>query len=250
MRRAVSVDDEPLAIRALRRLLAAHPEVTVVGTAGTLEAARAAIEDGRPDLLFLDIDLGAGDGFELIAGLPATPAIIFVTAHPQHAVDAFAVEAVDYLLKPIAPARLAAALARAGRRLGPPAEPARAALALRMPGRTVMADPAEIVVLRAEGDFTRVHLAGQPPLLILRPLGQFEALLPAGSFLRAGRSLLLNLDRVRRLEAEDRNRARLWLEGLADAVPLGRDATARLRAALAARPAAAAPAAATGAPAG
>ncbi|MBS7789779.1 LytTR family DNA-binding domain-containing protein [Roseococcus sp. SDR] len=235
MLRAVIVDDEPLAIRAMRRLLLAHPEVEVVETADSLETAVEAIARTRPDVVLLDIELGAGDGFGVIARLAPAPRIIFVTAHPQHAVQAFAVEAADYLLKPVRPERLAEALARVSRQLGPSAPPSGPAVELRMPSRTIFADPSEMVALRAEGDFTRVHLAAQPALLILRTLTHFEALLPSPPFLRAGRSVLLNLQRVRRVEAEGRNLAHVTLEGMEAPLQLGRIAAARLRVALAGR---------------
>lgn len=232
MLRAVIVDDEPLAIRALRRLLLAHPEVEVVATADSLATAVPAIARARPDLVLLDIELGAGDGFEVIARLTPAPRVIFVTAHPQHAVQAFAVEAADYLLKPVRPERLAEALSRVARQLTPAPPPLGAPIELRMPSRTIFADPGELVALCAEGDFTRVHLAGQAAWLILRTLSHFEALLPAPPFLRVGRSVLLNLQRVRRVEAEGRNLAHVTLEGMEAPLALGRAAAARLRGAL------------------
>lgn len=235
MLRAVIVDDEPLAIRAMRRLLLAHPEVEVVETADSLATALEAIGRTRPDVVLLDIELGAGDGFEVIARLAPAPRVIFVTAHPQHAVQAFAVEAADYLLKPVRPERLAEALARVARHRGPAAAPLHPPIELRMPSRTVMADPAEVAALCAEGDFTRVYLAGQGSLLILRTLSHFEALLPAPPFLRVGRSVLLNLGRVRRVEAEGRNLTHVTIEGMEAPLGLGRVAAARLRAALSAR---------------
>jgi two-component system LytT family response regulator len=235
MLRVVIVDDEPLAVRALRRLLAAHADVAVLGTADTLGAAVALIGASRPDLVFLDIELGAGNGFDVIARLTPTPRVVFVTAHPQHAVEAFAVEALDYLLKPVPPERLAAALARAARLMPTGPAPAVQPVELRMPNRTVLAEPAEIVAICADGDFARVHLAGQPTLLILRTLSHFEALLPVPPFQRLGRSVLVNLNRVRRLESRDRNLSHAVLDGMEAALPLGRVATARLRAALATR---------------
>jgi two-component system LytT family response regulator len=232
----VIVDDEPLAVRAVRRLLSAHPEVTVVGTADTLEAAVAVIAAGRPDVVFLDVELGAGNGFDVLARLSPPPFVVFVTAHPQHAVDAFAVAAVDYLLKPILPERMEAALARVARQVAAVRGDAlRPTLELREPRRTVFADPADIAALCADGDFTRVLLAGQPSLLILRTLGQFEELLPTPPFQRLGRSVILNLDRVRRLQARDRNLAHVVLDGLDEPLALGRVAVSRLRAALAGR---------------
>lgn len=229
------VDDEPLAIRALTRLLAAHPEVEVAGAAQSLTEAVGVIAQARPDAVFLDVDLGEGDGFQLLDALDAPPRVVFVTAHSRHAVDAFAIEAADYLLKPVTPARLADALRRLGRRLEGDGAAAPAMLELRMPSRTVLVEPARVAALSAEGDFTRVHLADEPGLLILRTLSHFEDLLPDPPFHRVGRSTLVNLDRVRRIVARDRNLAHVTLEGVETPLPLGRTASMRLRAALAAK---------------
>jgi two-component system, LytTR family, response regulator len=226
--RVVIVDDEPLAIRAMRRLLAAHADVSIVGTADDLPGAIAIIRGTRPDLVLLDIELGRGNGFDVLAGLDPPPRIIFVTAHARYAVEAFAVAAADYLLKPVLPERLAESLARIAR-AAPPRQP----LTLRMPGRTVVVEPQAIVALTAEGDFTRVHLAGQDSLLILRTLTQFEEALPSPPFERISRSMILNLERVRHTASRGRDRAQVVLEGLEMPLPLGRVAALRLRAALA-----------------
>ncbi|MHB8920466.1 MAG: LytR/AlgR family response regulator transcription factor [Halothiobacillus sp.] len=113
--RVLIVDDEPLARARLRRLLAAHPEVRVIGEAGNARAADRVLSE-EPDLIFLDIEMPGESGLSWASQVrqrPVPPAIIFTTAHPQHALDAFASSPVDYLLKPIEPARLAAALERA-----------------------------------------------------------------------------------------------------------------------------------------
>lgn len=236
MLRVVIVDDEPLAIRAMRRLLAAHGDVAILGAADSLAGAVRLIAAEKPDAVFLDIDLGASDGFELIARLEPAPKVVFVTAHAEYAVDAFAADAVDYLLKPVRPERLAEALARL-RRNRPPPEPdgageagsGRDILELRTPNRTVLAAPAEIAALCAEGDFTRVVLADQPPLLIWRTLSHFETVLPAPPFVRLSRSLILNRDRLRSFDTPSRNRSRVTLEGVGETLVLGRAATSRLR---------------------
>ncbi len=233
MLRVVIVDDEPLAIRAMQRLLAPRADICVVGSAGSAAAAVDIIRATRPDLVFLDIDLGGGNGFDVIAGLDHAPRIIFVTAHARHAVDAFAVEAADYLLKPVLPERLAAALERVERLVA--AQAALRTVELRTPNRTIFAPPGAIAALLADGDFTRVHVAGAPPMLILRSLGQFEALLPAPPFQRLGRSVMINLDRVQRIQSRDRNLSHVVVDGLDGMLPLGRVASARLRAALAGR---------------
>lgn len=236
MLRVVIVDDEPLAIRAMRRLLAAHGDVAILGEADNLSGAVQLISAEKPDAVFLDIDLGSSDGFQLIARLDPAPHVVFVTAHAQYAVDAFAAAAVDYLLKPVIPERLAEAIARLRRNRPPPAADAGGdsggahdILELRTPNRTVLASPAEIAALRAEGDFTRVVLADQPSLLIWRTLSHFESVLPAPPFVRLSRSLILNRDRLRSFETPSRNRSRVTLDGVGEPLVLGRAATSRLR---------------------
>jgi two-component system LytT family response regulator len=157
-----------------------------------------------------------------------------VTAYAEHAVDAFTVEAVDFLLKPVDPARLERALARAEREIAlsaPPSGPG--TIELRTPRRTLLAAPAEIVAICADGDFVRVFVAGQPPVMILRTLAHFEEVLPSGPFVRLGRSVMINLDRLRRVESPARSTSRLFLEGMTDPLGIGRAATARLREVLA-----------------
>ena len=239
MLRVLIVDDERLARQALRRLLAAHAEVEIVGEADSVAEANAAIERTQPQLVFLDIELGGGgDGFGLLAALERPPVVVFVTAYAEHAVEAFAVDAVDYLLKPVDPERLAESLVRAERKLAAasatagPAPAERAVIALRTPRRTVVARPDEIVALRADGDFTHVFPADQPPLMIWRTLGHFEELLPSPPFLRLGRSLIINRDRLRSVETPSRESAQITLHGMAEPLTLGRAASARLREAL------------------
>ena len=111
--RAMIVDDEPLARRELRRLLAEFPWVEIVAEAGNIVEAAREIEASTPELLFLDIKMPGGTGFDLLAKLEHVPRVIFTTAYDDHAVQAFEVNALDYLLKPIEPERLAGALARA-----------------------------------------------------------------------------------------------------------------------------------------
>jgi two-component system, LytTR family, response regulator len=232
--RVLIVDDEHLARQAMRRLLAAHPEVEIVGEAEGVAQALQKIERTRPQMIFLDIELGGGDGFDLLAALDRPPVVVFVTAYAEHAVEAFAVNAVDYLLKPVAPERLAESLTRVERQLarGEKPVPGRGVIALRTPKRTLLAQTDEIVAVRADGDFTHVFVADQPALMIWRTLGHFEGLLPSPPFLRLGRSLIVNRDRLRRVETPSRETARILLQGMDEALTLGRAASARLREAL------------------
>jgi two-component system LytT family response regulator len=234
--RVLIVDDEPLARQAMRRLLVGHPRVEIVGEAETLAEARTAIAESKPDLVFLDIELGSdGDGFDLLAALERSPLVVFVTAYAEYAVEAFAVDAVDYLLKPVTPERLAESLVRAERELDRPNARRRSGvIALRTPKQVVLAAPDEIAALRADGDFTHVFVAGQPAVMIWRTLGHFESLLPSPPFLRLGRSVMINRNRLRRFEAPSRAEAHITVDGVPEPIMLGRTAAARLKEALAA----------------
>jgi two-component system LytT family response regulator len=244
MLRVVIVDDELGSIRAMQRLLDAHDEVQLVGTAQQPQEAAELIASAHPDVVFLDVELRGASGFDILGALPAQPVVVFVTAHSRYAVQAFSVEAADYLVKPVRPERLAETLRRIERllssRLAAPAPgglvPGSPAIELRMPSRTILAQPDEIVALVAEGDFARVLLADQPTLLILRTLSQFEKLLPTPPFQRLDRSTILNAGKVRRIVTKDRNLSLVTLDGLDDPMPLGRTAVSRLRSALATIP--------------
>jgi len=232
--RVLIVDDEHLARQAMRPLLADHPKAEIVGEAETIEQAIAAIHQSKPDLVFLDIELGGGDGFDVLAELERPPVVVFVTAYAEYAVEAFEVNAVDYLLKPVTPERLAESLKRAERELGlaaPSAKPH--IIALRTPKQTVLVPAGEIAALRADGDFTHVFVAGRPAVMIWRTLGHFEDLLPSPPFLRLSRSLIINRDRLRKIDAPSRDSAQVSLDGVAEPMVLGRTAASRLRDALA-----------------
>ena len=110
--KALIIDDERLARAELRRLLEKHPEVEIVGEARDAEDALAQIGGVEPELLFLDIQMPGANGFELLEQLDRVPLVIFTTAYDEYAIQAFEVNALDYLLKPVSPERLAAALGR------------------------------------------------------------------------------------------------------------------------------------------
>jgi len=209
--RALIVDDERLARNELRRLLAAHPALEIVGEAANPIEARAAIEALAPDLVFLDVQMPGGSGFDLLASLDAVPAVIFTTAFDQYALRAFDVSALDYLLKPIDPARLAHALRKFDARLQV-AAPAPAPVAASAPapqqapaadGKVFIKDGErcwfvaleQIMLFESEGNYTRVYFDANRPLL-LRSLNQLEARLDPERFLRVSRRQIVNLDFV------------------------------------------------------
>ncbi len=194
--KALIVDDERLARAELRRLLAAHPDVEVVGEAAHADEAVAKIGELVPDLLLLDIQMPGRDGFELLESLDVAPSVIFTTAFDAHAVRAFEVSALDYLLKPIDPARLADALRRVRESLGP--LPSIDRLFVRDGDRCWFVRLSEVGVIESEGNYARLEIPGQP--MVARSLAYLEARLQP-AFFRASRKHLVNLKLVDRIES-------------------------------------------------
>jgi two-component system LytT family response regulator len=230
------IDDEALARQGLRAELQQLPDVEVCGEAESIEEAVEIIPLVRPQALFLDIRMPHGDGFALLPRLPAPLPVVFVTAHSEFAAQAFEVQAVDYLLKPVRPARLAEAVARLQSALGrggeEPAYGEEDRICLRTPERTLVTRAEDIVLLQAEGDFTRVTVEQEHPLLICQTLGIFERTLPSPPLVRLDRSLMINIERVETIEVSPTRGARVTLRGLEPPVELGRTALRRLREAI------------------
>lgn len=195
--RVVIVDDERLARQELRRLLAAHPAVEVVGEARDGHEALALLPRLAPDLVFLDVQMPGLDGFGVLEGLEDVPPVIFTTAYDEYALKAFEVNALDYLMKPIVPARLAAALER----VRPRAVPARLEQVFVRDGeRCWLVRLADIFLLESEGNYTRVHFGKERPM-IPRSLAALEERLDPAVFFRAGRKHIINLRWVERVDA-------------------------------------------------
>jgi DNA-binding LytR/AlgR family response regulator len=192
------VDDEPPARRRLRSLLAAHPSARVVAEAAGVAEARARLDEHAPDLAFLDIQLRGEDAFALLSGgAPLGAAVVFVTAHAEHALRAFECDVLDYLLKPIRPERLAAALARAERWRAAREGPARArdgATALSLWSRKGLRRVAydDIVHIVARDDHSELYLRDGTSHLDGTRMEGWERRLPA-PFLRVHRSHIVNL---------------------------------------------------------
>ncbi len=198
---ALIIDDERPARIELRRLLSAHPEIKIIGEAADIESALKLIMEVRPELIFLDIQMPGGLGFDLIPDLPAPlPGIIFTTAFDRHALRAFEVNAIDYLLKPIEETRLAKALARVVSRESPPEINTPLQLDdqvfLKSDDRTWFIRVSSIILLESVGNHTRVRFDNQQPL-IHRSLTALEERLPAEAFMRANRSQIVNLHAIR-----------------------------------------------------
>jgi len=216
--RALIVDDEPLARRELARLLAEFGWVDIVGEAANAGEAAPLIERLLPDLLFLDIQMPGGTGFDLLQRLEHLPRVIFTTAYDKHALRAFEVNALDYLLKPIEPERLAAALARAQAAVA--SAPGAAAtggailerLFLRDGDRCWFVPLREVRLFTAEGNYVRLSWDQSHPLLG-RPLSSLEPRLDPKRFFRANRRQIVNLECIESVELGVNGRLHVQLRG-------------------------------------
>jgi DNA-binding LytR/AlgR family response regulator len=209
---ALLVDDEAPARSELRFLLEQHPGVEVVGEAASAAEAVALAKAVRYDVVFLDVQMPGLTGLEaapLVREQRRPPAVVFVTAHPEHAVDAFAVEAFDYLLKPVDPDRLARVVARLAERRRAGAEPVQK-IPVVAGGRTELIDFDAIHYVQADGDYSRVHTYDRS-YLCTSSLGELEERLPANRFARIHRSHIVNLAKVAAVRRAGPDRIRLAL---------------------------------------
>ena len=217
--RVLIIDDEPLARQRIRALLAAEPDVTVVGECDDGQKAVAAIREHRPDLIFLDVHMPELDGFGVLEALSGErlPGVIFVTAYDRYALRAFEVHALDYLLKPFNRERFRQALERARGRLrqARPAEvhellhalladvqtaargPRR--LVVKSDNRIVLVKPEEVDWVEAAGNYVRLYV-GKDEHLLRATMEGVEAQLPPRQFVRIHRSTIVNVERIRSLE--------------------------------------------------
>lgn len=239
--RAVIVDDEPDARDVVRTLLGAHAGLRVVGEATNGRDAVALIRRERPDIVFLDVQMPDLDGFGVLERLgdEVPRAVVFVTAHDEHAIRAFELHALDYVLKPFGRPRFDAAVARAVERLSAldalslqrtlasmadgrrsrdeapselaPEEPSRAAagsrpaplrrLGVRQGSRITLVEADSIDWIEADGDYVRIH-AGRSQHLVLQRLHALEEAFEPGAFVRIHRSVLVRASRIRELHRE------------------------------------------------
>jgi two-component system LytT family response regulator len=192
--KALLIDDERLARVELRRLLASHPEIEIVGEARDATEALDLIRRVAPDLLFLDIQMPGKTGFDLLESLEELPQVIFTTAYDEYAIKAFEVNALDYLMKPIAPARLASALAKLRPRSPHACRDERRLqqVFVRDGDRCWIVPVPDIFLLESEGNYTRLYFGGDRPL-IHRSLNALEEQLDPEIFFRAGRRYIVNL---------------------------------------------------------
>ena len=244
--RVLIVDDEPLARDAVRLLLDGHDDLTVAGECGSGPEAVQRLQAGDVDLVFLDIQMPGGTGLDVVReiGVELMPATIFVTAYDEHAVEAFEVEALDYLLKPVDERRFATALARVRRRLAEPDATATARklaallertgddawISVRTPGRLVRLRASEIDWVEAADYCVRIHAGGRSHV-VRDSMAAMEERLGGRRFVRIHRSAIVNVDRIREVQPLEHRDFVVILEG-GEQLRVARTRRAALEAAL------------------
>ena len=232
---ALIVDDERLARKELRSLLAGLAEIEIVGEAESVAQALALIESVQPSLVFLDVQLGDETGFELLERAEAADfRTIFVTAYDAYAIRAFEVNALDYLLKPVNPERLRKAIDRlllgeshAPTDLRPLTIDDR--LFVELGGRSLFLKINRVTHILAAGDYSEVFLVEGQKHLVEKPLREWEQRLPEKYFSRIHRNCIINLDYVERVESWFNRSHRIYLQGCAEPLTTSRRYAARLK---------------------
>jgi len=202
---ALIVDDERIARRELAYLLREHPEVEIAGEAASVNEAAEMIGRLHPAIIFLDVQMPGASGFDLFERVEVEAHVIFVTAYDQFALRAFEVNATDYLTKPVRPERLRQAIERYLQRVPAGTSTIRRLAPTDSILLTIDRSPrfiklASIECILAEGDYTRLIVAGGPVGLVLKPMKEWERILPEKQFCRIQRSAIINCERVLRFE--------------------------------------------------
>ncbi|MEM1449873.1 MAG: LytTR family DNA-binding domain-containing protein [Planctomycetota bacterium] len=244
--RVLCADDEPHALEALQRLVTANPSLELVASCRDGASALAQAVELEPDLMILDVRMPGATGLDVVAALPpeARPLVVFATAHDDHAVEAFDLHAVDYLLKPFDDDRFERALERARERLrseGPDAgrerlegmleERGEDRLAIHREGQLVLVPFGDILWVEAADQYVRVHLDGGGEELMRASMGHMEKRLPVSEFLRVHRSAIVARRAVRGVQSATSGTGRMQLVD-GTSVPVSRTRLALVRKAL------------------
>jgi two-component system, LytTR family, response regulator len=235
--KAIIVDDEPPARAEMRRLLAAFDDVEVVGEAASVDAARALLLRVRPDVLFVDINLNGASGFDLLDDVDPDVAVIFATAFDEFAVKAFEAAALDYLLKPIEPERLAACIARVAawhdqqQESSVPSSSFRGQSWIFLEGaRPEFIEIPSIVCIRAAHGAVEVITSDGKTRVATSTLAEWQQKLPPGDFVLMHRSTIVNLRHVARVEPWSNYSYRVFVKGMPDPIVMSRRQAAKLKA--------------------
>ena len=219
MMKALIIDDSRLARNELKRLLEEYDNVKMVGEAANAEEAQLKIDELKPDLLFLDIQMPGKDGFELLEELEFAPYTIFTTAYSDYAIKAFQVNALDYLMKPIDKSLLSAAISKAAEKYKELKE-ADSGDKMTQKDQVFVKDGEkcwfvtleDVRLFEVDGNYTKIHFNDQKPM-IPRTLNYLESRLDPKSFFRANRQQIVNMKWIDKIEPWFSGSIRIYLKG-------------------------------------
>jgi two-component system, LytTR family, response regulator len=231
---AILVDDERLARKELRSMLAEQPDIEVIGEAENVEQAVALIAARQPQVVFLDIQMPGESGFALLEKVKADFKVIFVTAFDAYALRAFEVNALDYLLKPINPERLAQAIKRLAASEIPSPQPARKLeyedrLFIEVDQHSRFLKVNRIVCISAAGDYSEIVTDDGEKSLVMKSLKEWEDRLPEKYFTRIHRSTIINLEYIERIVGWFNRSYQVYLRHLEEPLTMSRRYAVRLK---------------------
>ena len=238
IKKAIIIDDEPLVRDDLRHLLEKHPQIKIIGEAGSIKEAETLLQQVTPDVVFLDIQLRGGSGFDLVPSIKPDSRIIFFTAHDEYAFRAFEVNALDYLLKPVVESRLAKAITRLeqkepnGLTVPEPSKPYlhddQVFIKTEMEQRFIAVNDISAITSLG-GNYTSLRMANGKTYTTRQTQKHWEDTLPGDLFLRIHRSSLININRIESLKQEKNCLRMLFLTGMEDPLEVSRRLAPRIK---------------------
>ncbi len=233
--RALIADTDPAFREKLRDMIRAYPDLEVCGTTGSAKRTLRILREEPPDILFLDVRLDGADGFDIAREAPAETRIVFDAPTGDYALLAFRSNALDYLVKPLTPGRLAQTLGRLREEQTLPDNAVTRRhgyddpLFLSTAKKTAFCRISRILYVRAEGDYSKLHTVNRESFLLLRTMKEWEALLPSNHFLRIHRSTIINSNYIENVQKESSGNFRISLKGIEKPFTMSRRFAVRLR---------------------
>lgn len=232
--RAIIVDDERLARKDMNSLLAEFKNIEVVGEADSVATAAKLIEEKEPDIVFLDIQMPGESGFDLLEKMDVRAKVIFVTAFDEHAIRAFEVDAVDYLMKPVSPERLRKAIEKVEKEDIQRVGTKRSlgfddTMFLTINTSLKFIKVSSILCVEAAGDYSQVITGDGKKGIVQKSMTEWEERLPESHFCRIHRSTIINLEHIGRIEEWFNSAYHVYLKGLEMPLVMSRRYAARLK---------------------
>ncbi len=233
MIRALLVDDEESAIHWLTDLLSSHASVEVVGTATSIFKAESLLREIPVDVVFLDIEMPRRNGFELFSYINSNIKVVMITAHDNHAIQAYELGAIDYLLKPVSPQRLSLTLKRLSSVPDPDGPPpsnfSTDQILVSIARGMVRVEVNQILWIEARENYSLVQIGANEPLLVKRTLNEWSQKLPKEVFVKIDRSTIVHLDRIQSVHWQLPDDSRVSFRGTTHTLLPGRTGASRLK---------------------